>query len=291
MSAPSLDDVGALEAGLDALERRDTSSLPVRARLRTSVLPPVAAAVLLLAVWSLLAASGVRPAAQLPSPSAALRTLGALWSSGSLPTALASSLGRALAGFALSAVLGTALGVLLAQVRWLRAAVGPLVSGLQSLPSATWLPGAVLWFGVGDTAVYVVVLAGAIPSIALGLVSGVDRVPPLLLRVGRVLGATRWETLRHVVLPAALPGYVSGLRLGWAFAWRSLMAAELILAVAGGGTSLGRLLDAGRRSGDMSVVLAVVTVILAVGVVIEIGLFSPWERRLLRDRGLAGGAR
>jgi NitT/TauT family transport system permease protein len=131
-----------------------------------------------------------------------------------------------------------------------------------------------------------VVLFGAIPSIALGLVSGIDRVPPSLLRAGRVLGTNRLEQLWYIVLPAALPGYVSGLRLGWAFAWRSLMAAELIIALAGSPSSLGQLLDVGRKADDMSIILAVIVVILAVGVAIESGVFGPLERRLLRSRGL-----
>lgn len=283
----AVDEVVGIEAGLDALDSRPEPRTSWRQRARTGVLPPLVAFVVLLAAWTALAASGVKAPELLPSPSDVWHTLSASWRDGTLESATAVSLGRAATGFVLSVVLGTALGLLLSQVRWLRAAVGPLLSGLQSLPSATWLPAAVLWFGVGDTAVYVVVLCGAVPSVALGVVSGVDRVPPLFVRVGQVLGASRLESLRHVVLPAALPGYVAGLRLGWAFAWRSLMAAELIVAVAGGGSSLGQLLDVGRRTSDLSLVLAVIAVILAVGVAVEVGVFAPAERRLLRSRGLA----
>jgi NitT/TauT family transport system permease protein len=283
----ALDQAVTLEAGLDALDSRPDARPAWRARSRAGVLPPLVAFVALLAVWAAIAASGIKPAALLPSPSDVWHTLAAAWRDGTLQSATSASVTRAATGFALSVVVGTALGLLLSQVRWLRSAVGPLVSGLQSLPSATWLPAAVLWFGTGDAAVYVVVICGAVPSIALGVVSGVDRVPPLFLRVGQVLGASRLESLRHVVLPAALPGYVAGLRLGWAFAWRSLMAAELIVAVAGAGSSLGQLLDIGRRRADLSLVLAVIVVVLAIGIAVEVGFFAPLERRLLRDRGLA----
>ena len=283
---PDRDDVATLEAGLDALESVRPVRVPRRERLRATLLPPIIAAAVLLTVWAALAASGIKPPELLPPPSDVWAALRSAWDDGTLQAATWASVSRAAVGFTASVVLGTLLGLLLSQWRGLRTAIGPLVSGLQSLPAACWVPAGVLWFGVSDAAVYVVVLFGAIPSIALGLVSGIDRVPPQLIRAGRVLGAGRAAQLRYVVLPAALPGYVSGLRLGWAFAWRSLMAAELIIALAGSPSSLGQLLDLGRKTDDMGVILAVIVVILVVGVAIEAGLFGPLEKRLLRSRGL-----
>ncbi len=283
---PDRDDVATLEAGLDALESVRPVRVPLRERLRATLLPPIIAAAVLLTVWAALAASGIKPPELLPPPSDVWAALRSAWDDGTLQAATWASVSRAAVGFTASVVLGTLLGLLLSQWRGLRTAIGPLVSGLQSLPAACWVPAGVLWFGVSDAAVYVVVLFGAIPSIALGLVSGIDRVPPQLIRAGRVLGAGRAAQLRYVVLPAALPGYVSGLRLGWAFAWRSLMAAELIIALAGSPSSLGQLLDLGRKTDDMGVILAVIVVILVVGVAIEAGLFGPLEKRLLRSRGL-----
>ncbi len=214
------------------------------------------------------------------------RALAAVGADGTLVAATWASLSYAVLGFAASVVGGTLLGLLLAHWRALRTAIGPIVSGLQSLPSVTWVPAAVLWFGTSSGALYTVVLCGAIPAIALGLVGGIDRVPPLYRRVGTVLGAGRLMALRYVVLPAALPGYLGGLRQGWAFAWRALMAAELIIAVTGAPRSLGQLLDAGRRGEDLSLVLGVILVILAIGVLVEVAVFSPLERRVLRARGL-----
>lgn len=284
------DDLAGLEAGLDALDTRPPATEPLPLRLRRSLVPPAIAAGIVLVAWWALAASGVRPPELLPPPGAVGDALAGSAADGTLPRALAASLTHAVVGFLASVVGGTLLGIALSQWRSLRTAVGPVVSGMQSLPSVTWVPAAVLWFGVGDAALYAVVLAGAIPSIALGLVSGIDRVPPLYRRVGRVLGAGPVAALRFVVLPAALPGYVAGLRQGWAFAWRSLMAAELIVAVAGSPASLGQLLDAGRRSEDMALILAVIGVILAIGITVEVAVFAPLERRLLRARGLGANA-
>ncbi|HWM40562.1 MAG TPA: ABC transporter permease subunit, partial [Streptomyces sp.] len=135
-----------------------------------------------------------------------------------------------------------------------------------------------------------VVLLGAVPSIANGTISGIDQVPPLYLRVGKVLGARGLTTARHILMPAALPGYLGGLKQGWAFSWRSLMAAELIATSPELGAGLGQLLETGRAYQDMSLVLGAILLILLVGIGIELLIFAPLERRVLRQRGLLATA-
>ena len=176
--------------------------------------------------------------------------------------------------------------MLVGRVKPVRRAVGPILSGLQSLPSVAWVPPGILWFGFSDTTIYFVVLMGAVPSIANGMVSGLDQVPPLFLRVGRVLGARGLASARHVLLPAALPGYVGGLRQGWAFSWRSLMAAELIARSPDLGLGVGQLLDQSRQNLDTAGVFAGIISILVIGIAVELCIFAPLERRVLRRRGL-----
>lgn len=286
-----LDDVAALEAGLDALDTPASTRETLGTRLRRSVLPPIVAVLFLLAVWVVVVALQLKPTYVIPPPSVVWDTFVTYWQQGLVQEAVWNSLRRAFVGFAVSVVVGTALGLLLAQSRFVRTAIGPLVSGLQSLPSVAWVPAAIIWFGLTDAAIYMVVLLGAVPSIANGLLAGVSQVPPLYLRVGRVLGARGLNSIRYVVLPAAMPGYLAGLRQGWAFAWRSLMAAELITFSPALGTSLGQVLQVGRELSDMSLVIAAILLILIVGVGIELLVFSPLERRLLRSRGLLAGAR
>jgi NitT/TauT family transport system permease protein len=283
------DDVASLEAGLDALDTPTTSRESLGKRLSRSVLPPVVAVLFFVAVWAVVVALKVKPTYVIPSPEMVWDTFLTYWQQGAVQEAVWNSLRRAFVGFAVSVVVGTALGLLLAQFRFVRTAIGPLVSGLQSLPSVAWVPAAIIWFGLTDAAIYTVVLLGAVPSIANGLLAGVSQVPPLYLRVGRVLGARGWASIRYVVLPAAMPGYLAGLRQGWAFAWRSLMAAELITFSPALGTSLGQVLQIGRELSDMSLVFAAILMILIVGVGIELLVFSPIERRLLRSRGLTTG--
>ncbi len=289
-SAVAVADYSAIEAGLDALELppQTTTGRDRLRRFTRSVLPPILAIVLVIVVWQLLWAAAFWPEYQLPAP----KSVGAeLWSditSGDVFGQLWVSVHRAVFGFLIGVVIATPLGLLLAKVRLVRAAIGPLLSGLQSLPSVAWVPAAILWFGITPGAIYFVVLLGSVPSIANGLVSGIDQIPPILPRVGKVLGAGRFAGARHIILPAALPGYLAGLKQGWAFSWRSLMAAELIANSPQLGQGLGQYLENGRSLSDMPTVMAAIILILFVGIGVDLIVFRPLERWVLHSRGLTG---
>ncbi|MCA1713085.1 MAG: ABC transporter permease [Actinobacteria bacterium] len=280
------DDLESLEAGLDALETAPEARTSRGRKALSAAWPPVLALLLLLGVWQAVYASGIKEPYQLPSPLDVWAALKETASSGDLAAAVLNSLRRGGLGFLASVAIGTPLGLVLARVRPVRRMFGPLISGLQSLPSVAWVPAAIIWFGLSDAAIYAVVLLGAVPSIANGMVSGLDQVPPLYERVGRVLGARGLAAARHVLLPAALPGYVGGLRQGWAFSWRSLMAAELISSSPDLGLGLGQLLDRGRQLSDMALVFSGILAILFVGIAVELCVFAPVERNVLRRRGL-----
>ena len=271
----------ALDAGPQLLPRPGPGRVFVR-----SVLPPIVFLALLVGVWQLAFEAGIKPPYALPSPVKVGEVFWGTVQDGRALEATWTSLSRGAVGFAMSLVIGTLLGLAMWWSRWLRAAVGPIVSGLQSLPSVAWVPAAIIWFGLSNAAIYTVVLLGAVPSIANGLLGGLKQVPPLFDRVGRVLGLSSLARTRYVLLPAALPGYLGGLRQGWAFAWRSLMAAELITYSPALGQGLGQLLNLGRELSQMSLVITSITLILVVGVAIELLLFAPLERRVLHRRGL-----
>ncbi|MFD7403686.1 ABC transporter permease [Streptomyces sp. NPDC059866] len=283
-------DSADVEAGLDALDSAPVgpARTPLLQILRERVLPPVAAVVLVLLAWQAAYEAELKPDYLLPSPADVWRALSDQWYEGTLFSTVWTSMQRGALGFAAAVVIGTGLGLLLGAVRSLRVGIGPVLSGLQSLPSVAWVPAAVVWFGLTDATIYAVILLGAVPSIANGLLAGVDQVPPLYLRAGRVLGATGPARVRHVLLPAALPGYLAGLKQGWAFSWRSLMAAELIASSPELGLGLGQLLENARSYQDMALVLATIGEILLVGIAVDLLLFAPLERRVLRSRGLAG---
>ncbi|WP_405620749.1 ABC transporter permease [Streptomyces sp. NBC_00076] len=279
--------LGGIEAGLDALETSVTGRPPFRQTFREKIFPPIVATVVVLAIWQgLISLKIVDDPSRLPSPGAVWAEVEDAWLRGTLLDYIWTSVSRGLFGFLLALIIGTPLGLVVARVKFVRAAIGPILSGLQSLPSVAWVPAAVIWLGLKPEMMYAVILLGAVPSIANGLVSGVDQVPPLFLRAGRTLGATGLRGTWHIVMPAALPGYVAGLKQGWAFSWRSLMAAEIIATAPDLGVGLGQLLEVGRTNSSMATVFLAILLILFVGIAIDLLIFSPLERWVLRSRGL-----
>ncbi|MBY8340694.1 ABC transporter permease [Streptomyces spinosirectus] len=278
-------DSGSVEAGLDALETSATGRPTLRQTLVGKILPPIVAIAVVLVIWTLLYPVVDDPT-KLPSPGAVGSAFKDAWLKGDLLGYIWTSVSRGLLGFVFALLIGTPLGLLVARVKFVRAAIGPILSGLQSLPSVAWVPPAVIWLGLNNSMMYAVILLGAVPSIANGLVSGVDQVPPLFLRAGRTMGATGIRGVWHVTLPAALPGYVAGLKQGWAFSWRSLMAAEIIASFPDLGVGLGQLLENARTASDMAMVFEAILLILFVGIAIDLLIFSPLERWVLRSRGL-----
>jgi len=254
------------------------------ARVWAWIWPKALAVVLVLAVWQIVYWSGWRPAYVFPSPATTLAQLGEMIQTGRFWAAMGTTVVRSITGFALALVIGTIIGILVARITPLRLAVGSLITGLQTMPSIAWFPLAILLFGLDEQAILFVVVLGAAPSIANGVITGIDNVPPAFTRLGRVLGAGPVSLYRDVVLPAALPTYVSGLTQGWAFAWRSLMAGELLVIIAER-PSLGAQLEFARQFSQSATLLATMLVILILGMVVA-GLFSSLARSLRRRRGL-----
>ncbi len=247
--------------------------------------PKALAIGLVLGFWQLVVWLEWRPEYVLPSPATTLSTLWDMLGTERFWSAVATTLRRAVTGFALALAIGTLFGVLVARIRPLRLAIGALITGLQTMPSIAWFPLAILLFGLNEQAIMFVVVLGAAPSIANGVISGIDQIPPQFLRLGRVLGARGTALYRHIVLPAILPNYLSGLTQGWAFAWRSLMAGELLVIIAER-PSLGGQLEFARQLSKAPELLATMLVILIIGMLVD-GLFSSGARTLRRRRGLA----
>jgi NitT/TauT family transport system permease protein len=273
-------------SGLDQLE----TALPTRPSLGAriwSAWPKLLAIAIVLVVWQLVVWSGWKPEYVLPGPRK-------VWDSfvenfGTNMDAAWTTLQRGFRGFAFALVIGTIIGALVARNRVLRSAIGSLITGLQTMPSVAWFPLAILLFKLDEGAIFFVVVLGAAPSIANGLINGIDHIQPILLRAGRVLGARRWSAFRYVILPAALPSFVGGLKQGWAFAWRSLLAGELIVLI-GGKFSLGQQLDANRQLADSPGVISVMIVILVIGILVDALLFGTAERWIRRRYGLVDTA-
>ncbi|WP_446665528.1 ABC transporter permease [Flexivirga sp. B27] len=270
--------------GLDALE----DHRPERRRVDlVAVVAPLVVVGAFIAIWQAVWALAIKPEYVIPSPATVGHQLWGMITDGSAWSATWTSLRRGAGGFLLALLIGTVLGLLVSQISFLRKGFRPILSALQSMPSVAWVPFAILLVGLKPSALYFVILLGAVPSIANGLIGGLDQTPPILRRAGTVLGARGLSLVRHVLVPAALPTYLTGLKQGWAFCWRSLMGAELIVNSPKLGTGLGQVMQNGRNLSDMPTVICVMILILVVGVVVDLGVFAPIERKILRDRGLA----
>ncbi len=238
--------------------------------------------ILLLGLWQAIAISKVWPDYLFPGPSGVLNSLISGFQNGLFLQATLVSLQRLITGYALSTLVGLTLGLLIGRFRVVEETIGSLVLGLQALPSVCWIPLALLWFGLTEQAMIFVVVMGAVFSITLGVQAGVKNTPPIYLKAARNLGASGPRLTAQVILPAAMPAIVNGMKQGWTFAWRSLMAAELLYTT----LSLGNLLETGRDLLDAGQVMAVMVVIIIIGVTIDGLIFGPIERRLRERWGL-----
>jgi NitT/TauT family transport system permease protein len=276
-------------AGLDALELPVVQREHWLRRLWRATWPKMAALAIGIGLWQLVVWSGWKPEYALPGPAAVFSELWDMVADGTVGTAVRITLQRAAVGFAVAIVIGVVVGSLVARIRPLRAAVGSLITGVQTMPSIAWFPLAILLFQLSEQAILFVVVLGAAPAIANGLIAGADHIPPILLRAGRTLGARGFSAYRYVVLPASLPSFVGGLKQGWAFAWRSLMAGELIVVIAGK-PSIGFLLQANRELANAEGLIATMIVILIIGIAVDSLVFGTLDRAIRRRWGLVDPA-
>ena len=267
-----------------------TAAAPPTSRARrwwAALWPKLLATALFIGIWQLVVWSGWKPEYILPSPFTVLDQLFHDLSEFRGPVGV--TMRRAAVGFAIAIVLGAIVGIAVARVRVLRAAVGSMITGLQTMPSVAWVPLAIVLFQLSEKAILFVVVLGAAPSIANGIIDGIDHVPPVLLRAGRVLGARGFTSLRYVVVPAALPSVVSGLKQAWAFAWRSLMAAELITNFPGK-VGIGAQLNNNYQLADYVGLFETMIVIFVIGVAVDALVFGNSLRAIRRRYGLVDAA-
>ena len=240
----------------------------------------------LVLIWEALCRARIWSPVLVPSPSSVGLYLWSSLADGTLLGAAVVTLRRLFLGYLFGIALGLPLGLLTARFKLLNDTLGLVSLGLQTLPSVCWVPLALLWFGQTEGAMFFVVVMGTLWSMIIATESGVRNVPPIYARAARTMGSKGLHTWLKVMLPASLPFVVSGMKQGWAFAWRSLMAAEIYVTILSG-FGLGHLLLYGRELHAMEQVIAIMLVIIAIGLLADKILFSPWERFLHRRWGTA----
>ncbi|GIE98988.1 ABC transporter permease [Paractinoplanes rishiriensis] len=273
--------------GLDALELGPTTGKPpLGPRIWRSAWPKLLAVAIVVIAWQAVVWAEWKPEFVLPGPGTVFADLGDVLTTADFWSGVWLTLTRAITGFLLAVAIGTVVGAAVSRFAPLRAAIGSLITGLQTMPSIMWFPLAILLFQISESAIMFVVIIGAAPSVANGLISGIDYVPRTWLRVGQVLGMKGIAKYRHLILPASLPSFISGLKQGWAFSWRSLMAGELLVIVPGA-LSIGVRMQQARDLSDSSLVICYIIVVLIIGILIDV-LFNTADNALRRRWGLLG---
>lgn len=239
--------------------------------------------IFLLAIWEGIFRLHLWPEFLFPSPLEVLKTLVSGFCDKSFLIGIGISMKRIILGFSFSLIMGVLLGFLIGSVKILDETIGPLLLGLRTLPSICWLPLGLLWFGLNENAILFVVIMGATFSITLATDDGVKNIPVIYLRAASTMGAKGVSRYCYVILPAALPSIITGMKLGWSFAWRSLMAGEMLFVSLG----LGHLLMMGRELNDIKQIFAVMVIIVAIGIIIDKQLFGWLEKEIRIRWGLA----
>jgi NitT/TauT family transport system permease protein len=271
-------------AGLDQLEVAVPPSTTRRFRWWATLWPKLVAVGVVLAIWQFLIWREWKPEYVFASPADVFQRLWDDMGTSEFWRAVGHTGRRAIVGFALSLIIGGAIGILVSRSYVLRLAIGSLITGLQTMPSIAWFPLAILVGGLTEKSIMFVVVLGAAPSIANGIISGIDGVPPSYHRLGANLGAGNVAMYRDIVVPAAMPAVIAGLKQGWAFSWRSLMAGELLVIIPGT-QSIGTRLQFAREFSDAEGLMATMIVILVIGLIVD-SIFGRAERSVLRRRGL-----
>lgn len=238
---------------------------------------------MLAAIWEVTSRLSSLPDFMFPTLTQVMTTLISGILSGQILTAIGISLGRLLIGFAIASLLGLFLGYLIWRYKLIEDTLGFLITALQSIPSIVWFPLAIIWFGLNNTAILFIVTIGATWTVTISATSGFKNVPKLHQRVAKSLGSSGFHFLRTVILPSSVPQLISGLRIAWAFAWRALMAGELL----GAGGGLGQLLETGRSLGQMDLVISVMIIIGVIGTIMDNVVFLRIERNVQRKWGIS----
>ena len=238
----------------------------------------------LVLLWTLVVRARIWSPVLLPSPLKVAEYLQSAATDGTLWEAILVTTRRLLLGYVIGLIGGVPLGLLTARWTVLHDTIGTLALGLQTLPSVCWVPLALLWFGQSEAAMLFVVVMGTLWSVVIATDTGVRHVPPIYRRAALTMGSKRLHMWLQVILPAALPFIVSGMKQGWAFAWRSLMAAEIFVTILTG-FGLGQLLHYGRELNAMDQVIAIMLVIVLIGLAADKTFFAPMERFLHRRWG------
>nr|WP_295971015.1 ABC transporter permease [uncultured Bacillus sp.] len=238
--------------------------------------------VVLFVIWELAVRIFDIPKVMLPSPMDVVWSLQESIADGTLFQDLVASFTRLLMGLSLALIIGILLGILLAKSKTADETLGALILSLQSIPSIVWLPLAIMWFGLNEKSVIFIVVLGAAIVMTINMRTGIKNVSPLYIKAAQTMGSRGFDLFFRIIFPASIPYAVTGVRLAWAFAWRALMAGELLST----GPGLGYTLKYASDFGRMDMVMGVMVVIGVIGVTVDLLFFQRIEKNVMARWGL-----
>lgn len=234
-------------------------------------------------LWQLVFILKIWPESSLPSPATVVGAIGNLTTNYSLPIGIGITLLRLVAGFSISIGVGLAVGLAMVKFRGFGKTMSSFAVGLLTFPSIAWVPFAILLIGFNDLGILFVVVMASVFSVMITTYSSIRNIPPIYLRAGRNMGAKGFALFRHIMIPAATPSLILGIRQGWSFAWHALIGAEILITTLYG---IGHVLNVGREFGFMEDVIASMITIFVIGIVFDRVLFAKVEERVRARWGL-----
>jgi NitT/TauT family transport system permease protein len=235
---------------------------------------------LFIGTWQLVFVLGIWPRVSMPSPAMVAESFASLLQDLTLVTSIGMTMYRLVIGFTISIASGVAVGLAMVKFPGFGKTMSSFAVGLQSFPSVAWVPFAILLIGLNDLGILFVVIMSSVFSVMMSTYSGMRNIPPLYIRASKNMGAKGFSLFRHVMIPAATPSLLVGIKQAWSFAWHALIGAEILIAASVG---LGHILLVGREFQLMDQIIASMITIFAIGLLFDRIMFSKLEDRI-RDR-------
>jgi NitT/TauT family transport system permease protein len=239
--------------------------------------------IVFLIIWQIVYSLEIWPPVSLPSPAMVAQSFADLVSDGTLIESIAVSLWRLFIGFVISVVIGGSVGLVMVRFKQFGKTMSSFALGLQSFPSIAWVPFAILLIGFNDLGILFVIVMNSVFSIMNSTYGGIRNIPPIYIHAARNMGANGFLLFRHVMIPAAAPSLIMGLRQTWSFAWHALIGAEMLITT---GLGLGYILSIGREFSNMSQIIATMIVIFVIGLLFDRFVFSKLEEKVRQKWGL-----
>jgi sulfonate transport system permease protein len=234
-------------------------------------------------IWQLIYLIGIWPKISLPSPLMVAESFYELLQNNMLILSIGMTMYRLAIGFIISIVIGMAVGLAMVKFPGFGKTMGSFAIGLQSFPSIAWVPFAILLIGLNDIGILFVVVLSSIFSVMISTYSGIRNIPIIYIRAAKNMGAKGFHLFRYLMIPAATPALISGIKQAWSFAWHALIGAEILMAASIG---IGHILLVGREFQSMSQIIASMITIFALGMIFDRIIFMKIEEKVREKWGL-----